>query len=241
MKCPGGHEFMQNYRWGVIEMKPKDCEKRVYLIREFRPSDLEEAYKCFVSSFYHTHWPIVDEADPQLIKDVILLLHRIGSKTFVAEIDGAARGILVGLCPMGFAAIGRAFAVITRFVARAIAGRYRLSLLAKKHLFQQFFGSLPFLRYSLGSSIKAKTLLLISQKEYRGGIGRALMDAWIEEVQSCGFHSVTVGTDSAISWDFYERYGYRRVREFNYKGYKYSLPGERVKGYIYLYSWRQLS
>jgi hypothetical protein len=178
----------------------------------------------------------VDGADPQLIKDIILLDHHIGSKTFVAEVEGRVRGVLVGLLQpglaTGLAAAGRALAALAKILYRIIVGRYQLNALAKKHLFQCFLNIFPYIYFHPPS--KAETILLISHKEYRGGIGRTLMDTWIAEVRSHSFQDATVGTDSALSWDFYERYGYHRVREFNYAAYKYSLPGEKVKGYIYL-------
>ena len=204
-----------------------------YLIREFHPSsDLEDAYACYIGSFYHTEWPLVDGADPQFIKDNILLMHYMGSKTFVAEADGGARGILVGLLRPRLALAGRVLALTTRIFYRLITGRYRMNTLAKKHCFQHVRGFLPYIY--LHPRSEAETLLLMSQKEFRGGIGRALMDAWIAEVRSKGLRSATVGTDSTLSWDFYERYGYQRVREFNFTAYKYSLPEKKVKGCIYL-------
>jgi ribosomal protein S18 acetylase RimI-like enzyme len=203
-----------------------------YLIREFRPSvDLNDAYACYISSFYHTEWPLVDGADHQFIKDNLLLLHYLGSKTLVAEADGGARGILVGLLRPRLTLAGRALKAAAKILYRLITGRYRMNTLAKKHCFQHVRGFLPYI--FLHPSGEAETLLLISQKEYRGGIGRALMDEWIEEVRSKGLRNATVGTDSALSWDFYERYGYQRVREFNFTAYKYSLPAKKVKGYIY--------
>lgn len=204
-----------------------------YLIREFRPTtDLDDAYACYISSFYHTEWPAVDGTDPEFIKDSILFLHYVGSKTLVAEAGKRVRGILVGLVRPRLASAGRALAMIARIFYRFITGRYQMNTLAKKHCFQHVRGILPYI-YLHPSSSEAETLLLMSQKEFRGGIGRVLMDAWIAEVRSKGLQNVTVGTDSALSWDFYERYGYHRVREFNFTAYKYSLPAKKVKGYIY--------
>ena len=112
-----------------------------YLIREFHPSsDLEDAYACYIGSFYHTEWPLVDGADPQFIKDNILLMHYMGSKTFVAEADGGARGILVGLLRPRLALAGRVLALNTRIFYRLITGRYRMNTLAKKHCFQHVRG-----------------------------------------------------------------------------------------------------
>jgi ribosomal protein S18 acetylase RimI-like enzyme len=209
-------------------------KNKTYLIREFCPSsDLDDAYECYVSSFYHVQWPIIDEASPQFLKDIILLYHHIGSKTFVAEVEGRVRGVLVGSFRSDLDTAGRALVAAVKMLLHMIAGRYQLSALAKKHLFQLFRGFLLYI-YLHPHNSDAETLLLVSHKEYRGGIGRALMDAWIREVRSNGFQTATVGTDSVLSWDFYERYGYRRVREFDYTAYKYSLPTEKVKGYIYL-------
>jgi len=209
-----------------------------YLIREFRPSaDLDDAYACYISSFYHIEWPIVDGTDPQFIKDNILFLHHLGSNTIVAEADGGARGILVGLLSPRFASVFRTLAMTARIFFRWVTGRYRMNTMAKKHFFNHVRGFLPYIYFHPSSG--AETLLLMSQKEYRSGIGRALMDAWIEVVRSSGSRNATVGTDSALSWDFYERYGYHKVREFNFTGYKYSLPAQKVKGYIYSMNFEQ--
>jgi GNAT superfamily N-acetyltransferase len=214
-------------------VESKNYKRKTYLIREFRPSsDLNDAYECFVSSFHHVQWPIIDEANSQLIKDIILLDHHIGSKTFVAEVEGRVRGVLIGSFRSDLDTTGRALVASTRMLCRWIAGRYHLSALAKKHLFQLFRSFLPYF-YLHPHNSDAETLLLMSHKEYRGGIGRALMDAWVTEIRSYGCETATVGTDSTLSWDFYERYGYRRVREFDYTAYKHSLSKEKVKGYIY--------
>jgi ribosomal protein S18 acetylase RimI-like enzyme len=60
-----------------------------------------------------------------------------------------------------------------------------------------------------------------------------MMDAWVEESRARGYTRSTVCTDSQLAWDFYERYGFKRVREFPCSAYYYSLPGENVTGYIY--------
>ena len=59
------------------------------------------------------------------------------------------------------------------------------------------------------------------------------MDAWIDIVRARGYEKTTVGTDSTLSWRFYESYGFERVRDFPLKMYYHSLPGVEVRGYIY--------
>ena len=62
-----------------------------------------------------------------------------------------------------------------------------------------------------------------------------MMDAWIADSRDHGFKYSTVGTDSALSWDFYERYGFERLLEFPQIAYHYSRPGEKHTAYYYLY------
>jgi len=62
---------------------------------------------------------------------------------------------------------------------------------------------------------------------------RVMMDAWVEESRARGYARSTVCTDSLLAWDFYERYGFKRVREFPFSAYHYSLPAEDVTSYIY--------
>ena len=68
-----------------------------YLVRRFQPArDLEAARHCFSSGFHHILWPIIDEAEPRLVEDLILAMSGAGDCTLVAEEGGEARGILVG-------------------------------------------------------------------------------------------------------------------------------------------------
>ncbi len=206
----------------------------VYQIRPFDPErDMEGARKAFVSGFHHILWPLIDHADG-LVEDIILTFHNMGVASFVAEAEGEARGILIGGLPfetrylIGDVKVGVSFA--WRWLA---GGRRRCARpFARACLRRVIIGYLPFeYRHPLARS--TETLLLTSQKEWRGGIGRVMMDAWVEESRARGYTRSTVCTDSQLAWDFYERYGFKRVREFPCSAYYYSLPGENVTGYIY--------
>jgi len=212
-----------------------------YQLRRFHPQrDLEGAYNCFCSGFHHILWPIIDEAEPRLVEDVILAMHGAGDHTFVAVEGGEARGLLVG-CFVYRPNFPRKLWNASNFMARFAAKRYDMSTLAYQCLLQVVWGYLPFLY--LHQLTPSETLLLTSQKEYRGGIGRAMMDAWIADTRDRYYRHSTECTDSELSWDFYERYGFERVREFPLKSYKYSMPGkyatpgERPNAYIYSLRW----
>ncbi len=212
-----------------------------YLVRRFHPErDLEAVRHCFSSGFHHILWPIIDEAEPRLVDDLILAMSGAGDCTLVAEEGGEARGILVG-CFMYRLNFPRKFWSAASFTARFAARRYDMSTLAYKCLLQVLWGYLPFLY--LHPLTPSETLLLTSHREYRGGIGRAMMDGWMDETKKAGYRHSTVCTDSELSWDFYERYGFERVREFPLRAYKYSMPEKytapekKPTAYIYSYKW----
>ena len=215
--------------------------KERYLVRRFQPDkDLEGAYRSFVSGFHHILWPIIDQAEKRLVEEIILAMHGAGDYTVVAEAEGEARGILVGCFPYRGNAT-RKLRALEGFLARFAARRYDMSPLAYKCLMQVLYGYLPFLY--LHPFTPSETLLLTSQREFRGGIGRAMMGVWVAETKTAGWRHSTVCTDSELSWDFYESYGFKRVREFPLKSYKYSMPEKYAAGgamptaYIYSLRW----
>jgi ribosomal protein S18 acetylase RimI-like enzyme len=203
-------------------------------IRRFDPEkDLEAAYRCFVSGFYINSWPMIDHAEPRLIKDMILTNARISDATFVAVAGGEARGVLVGYFPARASSLLRGLVFMSHLQFKVLLRRYRMTPFARAAWWRMARGLLTVMAHHVRTP--AEILMLNSQKEYRGGIGRALMDAWVEEVRAHGYSKTTVSTDSTISWDFYERYGFERVRAFPIQSFFYSLPGVDAWGYIYSY------
>lgn len=203
-----------------------------FLIRRFdRDKDLDGAYRCFVSGFYHNSWPFIDHAERRFMDDTILMLDKMGDASFVAEADGEARGILIGYFPREGLKLVRVAAVSMGFSLRVFLRQYEMTAFARAFYWRQ---ALSEISYTVRSPKNpAEVMALCSQKEYRGGIGRALMDAWVAEVKARGHSKTIVCTDSTVSYDFYERYGFTRVRDFPLKAFFHSLPGVDVRGYIY--------
>ena len=203
-----------------------------YEVRRFDPArDLDAAYRCYVSGFYHNSWPVIDQAEPRLVKDMILNLSRSADAVFVAEVDGEARGVLAGYFPADKKSLLRAAALTLGFQLKVLFRCYQMSPFARAAWWRMARGFLEFMVRHPSSP--SEILMLNSQKKYRGGIGRAMMDAWVHEVRARGYHKTIVNTDSTVSWDFYERYGFKRVKEFPSKMFYYSLPGVDARGYIY--------
>lgn len=206
-----------------------------YLVRAFDPErDLAGAYDAFVSGFHHILWPLIDHADRRLVEDIILTASRAAVSTYVAEADGEARGILVGGLPFMPSQVAQEAALMSSFLLRWYAGPCRRLArpLALACLRRVLLGYMPFV-FLHPMRPSSETLMLTSQGEYRGGIGKVMMDAWVDESRRMGCRRTTVCTDTELSWDFYERYGFTRVREFNLKAYAYSMPDCDPTGYIY--------
>jgi ribosomal protein S18 acetylase RimI-like enzyme len=162
---------------------------------------------------------------------MILNLERISDAVFVAEVDGEARGVLAGYFPADKRRLLRAAALMAQFELKVLFRRYWMTPFARAAWWRMGRGFVSFMVRQPRSP--SEILMLNSQKEYRGGIGRAMMDAWVAETRARGYGKTIVNTDSTVSWDFYERYGFERVREFPTNMFCYSLPGVDVRGYIY--------
>jgi ribosomal protein S18 acetylase RimI-like enzyme len=59
------------------------------------------------------------------------------------------------------------------------------------------------------------------------------MDEFVRQAGAGGLTRVDLGTDTELSWGFYERYGFERVAAWPHHAYDYSLPGREVTAYIY--------
>jgi len=205
-----------------------------FLIRRFNPAtDMDSAFRCYVESFYHNSWPLIDHAEPRLVRDSIAAIVKMSDVPLVAEADGEARGMLVGSFPKERFAVLRALMAWAALLLKVLLRRYEMTAFARAAFWRRVTSEFSFIVRGLGTP--AEVLMLVSQEAYRGGIGRALMDDWVAEVRAKGYDHTTVSTDSTVSWDFYERYGFVRTHEFPIKMFFHSLPGTDVRGYIYRY------
>ncbi|MBN1288871.1 MAG: hypothetical protein JXA49_04455 [Actinobacteria bacterium] len=208
-------------------------EKKEYLVRKYDPKkDLEGATKCMIEGFDHILWPLYDYTEG-FAEAFVKMVTNFCSSTYIAEADGEARGLLAGSY-MDMKQLQKfSQYAITDLGLPFMTGRFKFHPFARINAVRIVAGFLPFAFKHPFKLNASETVLLCSQKDYRGGIGRAMMDAWLEDSRGYGFDDSTVCTDSALSWDFYERYGFNRIVEFPMIAYHYSRPGEKHTGYIY--------
>jgi len=197
--------------------------------------DLDEAHQVFVSGFHHVFYPIMDEAKPALGRDMVKICARIGNRSFVAEAEGRVVGILLGAAapPWKKLRAGLSEAVFG-FGPRAFWNRYKMSPFAKKHLRRVLIGYSPHVYKHPPSWPWAEIIVFAVHRDFRGrGLGRKLMDAFLDEVRKKGIKKATVSTDTELDWKFYPAYGFKRIVTFPLKAYTLILPGKYAEGYIY--------
>ena len=95
-----------------------------------------------------------------------------------------------------------------------LGGKWRGSMMVA--MFWNVFLTELKLMVNVPRSDAAIELLIVSSK-YRGrGIGRMLVDRFVQAARSASSSLVTVYTDDQMSnWSFYENYGFRRVGSFH--------------------------
>lgn len=205
-----------------ILIRPYDDKKDRNAVRE-----------CFKSGFGHTLQPLWEYSETRVIDDIIALDMRVCSVNMVADIDGTARGVLFGSTSPGALSTIHEIILVKRLLWRYIVlDRKAMEPLARLNLLRMILGELAYNVHSPRGKA-AEIYDLTTMEEYRGGIGRALVDAFVKEARAAGLHRVDVGTDTELAWGFYEKYGFKRVSEFPLHIYDYSLPGKKVTGYIY--------
>lgn len=88
----------------------------------------------------------------------------------------------------------------------------------------------------LCSRFDGEVLLFVVGPEYQGhGIGRALLNRFMEYSRSKGAGSICLTTDLESNWKFYERYGFKKYREYTDNGLSVFIR-KRIRSFIYYYS-----
>lgn len=206
-------------------------------IREFKPSDIEEVNDVYCDSFYSTQWPVIEHASPDLTKDIVLMFSSWGISSLVAEIDGKVAGILIGAESPTLRWDLNCLKGILKFALKFLSGRYKCNWLGRKHF-------LTILEYFIVSGFHirpipdAQVLLLCVHSKYRGkGIASDLMNAYFDFIKGfdANIKSIALCTCTAMTWQFYEAFGYKRVSEWKEHAFRYSLSDEEVTSFLYWY------
>ena len=64
------------------------------------------------------------------------------------------------------------------------------------------------------------------------GIGKTLMSRYIEKVKSENRKNIYLYTDIESNWMFYEKFGFKRFRDFYDNGLSF-ISGKKIHSFIY--------
>ncbi|PKN37204.1 MAG: hypothetical protein CVU62_11415 [Deltaproteobacteria bacterium HGW-Deltaproteobacteria-2] len=211
-------------------------------IRAFdKEKDLESAVLCFNEGFDHILWPSIKHAKPSLHEDFIKFFYKMSTDCYVAEVDGEICGIIFGAAPFKIKDILNALLFYLLYVIpKGLINVYGMNWLAYRHFFQLIYGYLPYFFLHPNRWPMCEIALFTSIKKYRSrGVGRALMDQFVDTVRARGYEGTSVATDTALSYRFYEAYSFELEKSFVQRAYKYSIPDKSFTALIYYLKIRQ--
>ncbi len=186
----------------------------MFTIRLYTDADLHDCTLCFYEGFFDD--PITED-DFAFLQDYTQVLIEKSNFTFVAEADGQVVGFISGNYQPAFNkqlanhyATYRHFGVWAKFVAKYSLHLYEFSPAFKKS-FDLFFTKMEERSGMAVTACDCELAALCSRKAYRKGLGTFMTDYFLEECWQNNVHSVRLFTNSAVSYTFYDKYGFQCI------------------------------
>lgn len=128
-----------------------------------------------------------------------------------------ALGAILKLAGFGLAGLPLWKGIAFRHAARFLSSMYRLMKVHPQHN-----PHAEIIEFAMHESARGK------------GAGKMLMDRAVRALHEKGARQVVLMTDSTMSWKFYERYGYVRVRDVDFGDtYELATGSKSEHGYSY--------
>ncbi len=205
----------------------------MFTVRPYREEDATACGECFYEGFFTCP---IDENDKKFLRDYAQVLTEKCNFTYVAEtkehqIVGFISGIYYKDFSKALAAkyelkkhYGQWIAMFLKFYFKG----YKLSEAFQKQ-FDDFFRQARERDKKTFGRCDLELVALSSKKDYRKGLGTTLLTRFLERGKKDGADSVRLFTNSLVSWEFYEKHGFKKVAE---KPFKWA-PKERSIIYEY--------
>jgi len=151
----------------------------------------------------------------------------------LAIVDGQVAGFIFGRIEHHFTLMDRC-----GFVQRCLSllGRFLLGRFGRRRKLLQLLGPLLREQQELRRNVppsEGRIEYFAVSPEYQGqGVGRRLMDRFVQYAGRYGVQAVSVFSGESVSFWFYERYGFQRWAEFDSPLSSY-LYGKPIKGFSY--------
>lgn len=189
----------------------------MFTVRQYREEDVSACGDCFYEGFFTCS---VDQNDRALLRDYSQILIEKCNFTYVAETeDHQIVGFISGKYSRDFSKTlasryetkkhyGRWCRMFLKFYLK----RYKMSAVFQKQ-FDAFFRQLRERDEKIFGKCDLELVALSSKKDYRKGLGTALVEQFLERAKNDGADCVRLFTNTLASWEFYEKRGFIKVAE----------------------------
>lgn len=189
----------------------------MFTIRPYRGNDAAACGACFYEGFFSCP---VDENDKALLRDYAQIMIERCNFTYVAEAENhEVVGFICGKYTKEFSRILAARHETKRHVGfwcrklvKFCLKRYKLSAPFQRQ-FTDFVRQAQERDNKILGACDLELVALSSKKEYRRGLGSALMAQFLERAKADGADHVRLFTNTLVSWKFYEKRGFKKVAE----------------------------
>ena len=207
---------------------------------EYRPAFYQDA-ACLMASTWKLNEYLKRPKDPELIFQFYFESSLIGSNytDFVVDYDGRVLGYLMASIPEK-ASVGsvireklRLLKMYGRFCFHFLAG----NLGQRKQVLESLAlgKSLDDIVYEHEDDYDSEITLFFVSDELRGqGVGRQLMERYLQCCQAQGVKEIFLTTDLACNVGFYDHYGFKLEKAFHHP--MLESPEQESNGFIYTMS-----
>ncbi|KNF07730.1 acetyltransferase [Gottschalkia purinilytica] len=188
------------------------------IFREFKMSDSKDLYSLIDCTWDFNRF-IGNSEDTALATEIFFLISLYSSTyTQVIENDGKTVGLLFGR-------IDKEFNLLKKLKCNFIILRKLISFLFNKNEKLSSFSDLikrgrdlTYMPKNLKKMFDGEITLFVVDSRCRGkGIGKSLMNNFIDICRDKNLKKTYLFTDTECNYGFYEAYGFKRIRERNYK------------------------
>ena len=192
----------------------------MFHIRDYRSEDLLDCVQCFYEGFFHS--PITAK-DMLFLKDYTQILIERSNFAFIAECDGRAAGFICGVFLKKFDPIlakqyvkEKHLSLLVKIFLKYYFKKYPMSE-AFREEFELFFAMVQERTPSTLGECDCELAALTSLRDYRKGVGTALVDKMVDHCRQAGAGSIRLFTNTFASYSFYSKYGFSLISEKEFR------------------------
>lgn len=189
----------------------------MFTVRPYREEDAMDCGVCFYEGFFSCP---VNQDDKLFLCDFAQILVEKCNFTYVAESeDHQVVGFICGKYDKNFSKtlagqheIKRHYGRWCQKFIKFYLKRYKMSAEFRKE-FNEFVNQAKERDKKTFGKCDLELAALSSRKDYRQGLGTALLTQFLSRAKRDGVSCVRLFTNTIVSWEFYEKQGFQKVAE----------------------------